>query len=154
MKTPLEVILERHHAVEAKLKAIRAEDLAAEARGQPQASCGLAAVAQKFWLEALWPWRRVWAGVAATWVTILGLTLATAAKPGRASVKLPQPGPEVLAVLQQQEQLMTQLLGVETPPPPSHPRTPGPRSGVVPAPARGQEASQKTTLRAEVLALA
>lgn len=154
MKTPREVILERHRAAEAKLKAIRAEDLAAEARGQRPPSLSLAEIAQNFWLETIWPWRRVWAGVGAAWVVILGMSLASSdspqpvAQPSRLS-------PEVRAVLQQQEQLLTQLLGVEAPPPPPRTSKPGPRSAAEPAPATGQEASRlKDILCAPDFALA
>ena len=155
MKTPRELILERHQAAEAKLEAIRAADLAAEARGQRQPSLSLAAIARKFWLEALWPWRRVWIGLAASWLFILGLNLATGDIPRTASAKPPRPGPEVLAVLQQQEQLLTQLLGRGTQPHASRPRAPGPRSAAEPPPGTKPEAGGlETTLRAEIFAQA
>ena len=81
MKTPRELILERHQSAEAKLKAIRAEDLAACARSARQRRavnaqptfepCGHRR--DRLWQEALWPWRRVWIGVAAIWLVILAL---------------------------------------------------------------------------------
>ena len=155
MKTPRELILERHQAAEAKLRAIRAEDLAAEASGQRQPLLNLAGIAQKLWLEALWPWRRVWIGVAASWLVILALSLGTGDIPRTASTKPPRPDPEVLAVLQQQEQLLTQLLGVGTPPHASLPRALGPRSAAEPPPGAEREADRlETTLRAEILAQA
>jgi hypothetical protein len=159
MKAPRELILERHQSAEAKLKAIRAEDLAAcarsaaEASGQRQPSISLSAIAQQFWQETLWPWRRVWAGVAASWLVILALSLATGDTPRTAAIKPPRPDPEVLAVLQQQEQLLTQLLGAGTPPHASRPRTPGPRSAAEPPPGTEREAGrQETTLRAQLFA--
>jgi hypothetical protein len=134
MKTPREVILERHQSAEAKLKAIRVEDLAAcarsavEASGERQATLSLSAIAGRLWQEMFSPWRRVWAGVAVTWVVILGLGLATGDMPRAASTGPRSANPEVLAVLQQQEQLLSQLLGREAPQRGSPSRTPGPRS--------------------------
>ena len=68
MKTPRELIIERHRTAEAKLKAIRAEDLAAYARAaaepsrQRRASFSFAVIARGLWMEVLQPWRRVWIG--------------------------------------------------------------------------------------------
>jgi hypothetical protein len=155
MKTPRELILERHQAAEARLEAIRAEDLAAEARGQRRPSLSFTMIAQRLWLEALWPWRRVWVGVGAAWLVILTLDLATADTPRVATARTSRPDAQVQAVLQQQEQLLTQLLGVETPPPPSHPTRPGPRSAAPPTPGTGPDAGRlETTLYAQTLALA
>ena len=66
MKTPRELILERHQSAETKLKAIRAEDLAACARSAAQANCqappafDFSTAVVKFWQETFWPWRRAW----------------------------------------------------------------------------------------------
>jgi hypothetical protein len=132
MKTPREVILERHQAAEARLMAIRAEDLAAKANGQRRPSLSLADAAHKFWLEAIWPWRRVWTGVGAAWVVILGMNLVIS-DPSQPVASQSRPSPEAQAVLQQQEQLLTQLLGTDTPPPPARPKPSGPRSALEPA---------------------
>jgi hypothetical protein len=60
-----------------------------------------------------------------------------------------------LAVLQEQKELLTQLLGPQATPQVSRLRTPGPRSEVEPAP-RSDEgvARRETTLRAEAFAQA
>jgi len=161
MKTPRELILERHQSAEAKLKTIRAEDLAAYARSAAQVSrqrppaFDLFTAAVRFWQEALWPWRRAWIGMAAIWVFILAFSLATGETPRTASTRPPRPDPEVLAVLQEQKQLLTQLLDPGAPPLASRIRTPGPRSAVEPAPGRGGGACRlETTLRAETFAQA
>jgi hypothetical protein len=133
MKTPREVILERHQAAEARLAALRAEDLAAEARGEGRLTVRLAGAAQRFWLEAIWPWRRVWAGVGAGWAVIFVMYFAAADAPETAAAHPSRPSPEAQAVLQQQEQLLTQLLGVEALPTPAHPKAAGPRSEAEPA---------------------
>jgi len=132
MKTAREILLERHQRAEAKLKAIRAEDLAAEARAKRQPAPSLAGIVQKFWEETFLPWRRIWRGVGAAWVVILGLSVVS----GDASAPAARPSPpnaQMRAALQQQEQLLTQLLGLDVPPPPAHPRSAGPRSAAEPS---------------------
>lgn len=156
MKTPRELILERHQSADAKLKAIRAEDLAACARSAVEPSrqrppaFDLSAAATRFWQEALWPWRRAWLGLAALWLVILAVSLATGEVPAFAAAKPSQPTPEVLAALRQQQQLLTQLLGTEAPPPVARPRLPGPRSEAEPPPGTAEETRKPSiSLRAE-----
>jgi hypothetical protein len=138
MKTPRELILERHQSAEAKLKAIRAEDLAACARSaaeparQPRPVFDLLAAARSFWQDAFWPWRRAWIGMVAIWVVILAFGLAAHDTPRTASTSPARPDRQALAVLQEQKQLLTQLLGSGAPPLVSHLRTPGPRSAAEP----------------------
>jgi hypothetical protein len=174
MKTPREIILGRHQSAEAKLKDIRAEDLAACVRSD-RAPSRLAAcrntpgcygnqssreplrpwldlwnAAVSFWQEALWPWRRAWLGMAATWVFILAFSLAAGEAPRAASAKPPRPDPEALAVLQEQKELLAQLLGPGGPPQVSRLRTPGPRSEAEPPPQSDEGAGKRETiLRAE-----
>jgi hypothetical protein len=161
MKTPRELILDRHQSVEAALKAIRAEDLAACTRSAapagrpPPPAFDLVAAAVRFWHEALWPWRRAWIGIAATWVFILAFSLATAELPRTASIKPPWPDPAALEVLQEQQQLLTQLLGSRAPSPVLHHRIPGSRSAAEPVPGRSEEAGRlETTSRVETFAQA
>jgi hypothetical protein len=161
MKTPRELILERHQSAEARLKTIRADDLAAYARSAAQASPGrppafdFRAVAVRFWREALWPWRRAWIGIAAIWVFILAFSLATGETPRTASTKPLRNDPQVLAALQEQKQLLTQLLGSGAPPLAMRLRTPGPRSAAEPLPGRGGgPGRQETNLHAEIFAQA
>ena len=200
MKTPRELILERHQPAEAKLKAIRAEDLAACTRSAPVSSSDrepsrlavyrntpgrsgsqnnrerwgplragtargpgdlrqlwreLWIAAVRFWQEALWPWRRAWVGMAATWVAILVFGLATGETPRTASSQPPQTDPQVLALLQEQKQLLTQLLGPGAPPLVSRLRTPGPRSELEPPPRCDEGAGRRESmLRAETFAQA
>ena len=161
MKTPRELILQRHQSAEAKLKAIRAEDLATCVRSATQSSrqrpsaFGLSTAVVRFWHETFWPWRRAWIGMAAIWVFILAVSLATGEVPRTASTKPPRPDPEVLAVLQEQKQLLTQLLGSGAPPLGSHLQNPGPRSAAEPSLGRDEEAGRlDTTLCAETFAQA
>ncbi len=135
MKTPRELILERHQHAEAKLKGIRADDLAAYAREpvaqhgrKPGGSSRLAWLVREFWQESLWPWRRAWLGMAALWLVILAVNMAGKEPHRNTLAAAPSPSPEIMTALREQKQLMVQLL--ESPPPLTlvRPRTPGPRS--------------------------
>ena len=139
MKTPRELILERHQATEAKLKAIRAEDLAACARtaAQPSPARPATPVAASFCREAFWPWRWAWTAMAAIWVMILVFSLVSGESPRVTSARAPRPDPEATAILDEQKQLLAQLLGVGASSPASHLRAPSPRTEAEPPPGRG-----------------
>ena len=63
------------------------------------------------WLSTLlWPHPRAWAGLAAVWMVILGLKLATVDE-AHAVGKNSSVTPEVLAELQQQKLLFAELVG-------------------------------------------
>jgi hypothetical protein len=161
MKTPRELILERHQPAEAKLKAIRAADLAACARSAAQPSrqrppaFELSTTAVRFWQQTFWPWRRAWIGMAAVWVCILGFSLGARETSRAASTNPPRPDAVAVALLQDQKQLLTQLLGPGEPPLVSHIRMPGSRSALEPPVGRDEEAGRLETIRcAEVIAQA
>jgi hypothetical protein len=161
MKTPRELILERHQPAEAKLKAIRAADLAGCARSAAQPSrqrppaFDFTTAAVRFWQETFWQWRRAWIGMAAIWVFILGFNLGGHETLRTASTKPPQPDAQVLAVLQEQKQLLSQLLEPRTPALISNLRTTGPRSEAKPPTGRDEEASRlEATPHAETFAQA
>jgi len=135
MKTPRELILQRHQSAEPKLKAIRGEDLAACARStatqpshQPKQFFNLIFVAMKLWQESIRPWRRIWAGMAAIWLVLLVLNLVTRETPRLARHQTAPPDPELLAALREQERLMRQWFEPADLSPASHPKIPGPRS--------------------------
>jgi hypothetical protein len=135
MKTPRELILQRHQSVEPKLEAIRGEDLAACARTtatqpsrQDEPLFNLRCLAMKFWQESIRPWRRIWAGMAAIWLVLLALNLATHETPKLAKHKTAPPDPELLAALREQERWMRQWIEPIAPPPALPPKIPGPRS--------------------------
>jgi len=160
MKTPRELILARHQSAEAKLKAIRAEDLAACARSAGEASrrstpaFDLMTAAVRVWQEAFWPWRRAWLGMAAIWVAILAFGLAARDTPNTTSARSPRPDPQVLAVLRGQKQLLAQLLGPEALPLILQLQIPGPRSAVEPPPGANEKTRRfESTQRAEPFAL-
>jgi hypothetical protein len=77
MKTPREILLARHRAMEPKLDAIRQSVVismrdrhgASEARGR--SSLTAAAILQTLLRELILPSRRVWTGLAAVWLVIV-----------------------------------------------------------------------------------
>jgi hypothetical protein len=137
MKTPRELILEKHRSIKARLGRIRPEELAALARealastahpNPMRQEAGLWAIARDFWMESIRPWRRVWIGMAAAWIVILVSFAATHDMPQTARVKVRPPSPELMAVLREQRQMMLQLFEPAASERPTEPRIPGPRS--------------------------
>jgi hypothetical protein len=137
MKTPRELILERHRAIETKLERIRPEELAAQAREALASTvhpnptgqeAGLWAVAREFWMESIRPWRRAWIGMAAAWIVILVSFAATHDTPQTARVKVSPPSPELMAALREQRQMMLQLFEPSASVRPAETKIPGPRS--------------------------
>jgi hypothetical protein len=113
MKTPREILLGRHKAAEAKLDAIRHSVLTeiheplARSNSSREESVPFAV---KLWQELILPARRIWLGLAATWLVVFAFNLVTpedrplfAAKPSALDV-------QTLAELKQQKLLMAQLL--------------------------------------------
>ena len=140
MKTPRELILERHRSVEPALERITPATLAAYARASLATAdrhlppgIRLSCLAWTFWTESLWPWRRVWLGMSALWLLILTVNVVSTNAPKMAGSKMPGPNPEALTILREQKQMLTQLLEPATLPHPADPKTPGPRSEQRPA---------------------
>src|SRR5882762_3156679 len=139
MKTPREILLDRHRNAESKLDAIRREVLAEFVQTEPTLerrqtppSFSFSSLAAQLWRELVWPCRRIWAGMAATWMLILGLHLAAGSgEASRVTVnQVSKPGPEVVAALRERRELMAQLLDPFTPLPVARPKVPGPRGSV------------------------
>jgi len=64
-----------------------------------------------------WPHPKAWAGLAAVWVVILTLQLASRDPTDVAARKTPPPSPEMLMVLRQQRLLLAELVERSEPPP-------------------------------------
>lgn len=113
MKTPREILLTRHQAAEPKLDAVRARVVAALAPhpSQPQPFAGR-------WLVACQEFFRIprgaWAGLAAVWLVILGLNVATHetvfSPPSTMRVETKR-SPETLQALREQKRLFAELVG-------------------------------------------
>jgi hypothetical protein len=123
MKTPRELLLERHRAVDPKLDAIRREvvEVAADVnrRKQPAreftSTTALAnAIRLSFW-ELIWPCRRTWTSLAAVWVALLIFNVSQRDKSELAARKLPPPSPEAIMAWRQQERLLAELIGPSAP---------------------------------------
>lgn len=83
MKTPREILLERHRAAGPKLDSIRHEIVTAEFKSVGQAArlsptermkkleTGASPVLRLLWRELIWPSRHVWSGLAVVWAVIL-----------------------------------------------------------------------------------
>lgn len=78
MKTPRELLLNRHRAAAPRLDAIRESVLASVAReAAPPAPVDAAATCcLTLWRELFLPCRRIWSGLAAVWLVLIALNLA------------------------------------------------------------------------------
>ena len=118
MKTPREILLERHQAAAPKLDAIRQSAVAAvcdrrisnERRSQTTATM----ILKTFWLELVWPCRRIWAGLAAVWILIFAANFSLRDNSPVAVAKS-SPTPEMIMSFQQQEKVLAELLGSNEP---------------------------------------
>lgn len=111
MKTPREILLQRHHVADAKLNQIRREVIAQMEKPPVTRAEGLLFRALlKLWRELIWPCRQTWAGLAAVWVVLLTLHLASHDHTEVVARKTPPPSPEMLIVLRQQNLLLAELV--------------------------------------------
>lgn len=124
MKTPREILLNRHQAAQTKLDRIRQNVVAEVTRQETSAEDGpsprelplLAAAALKLWRELILPCPRAWAGLAAVWLVIFAINLSLRDKSETVAQKTPPPSPELIMALRQQERLLAELIGPrETP---------------------------------------
>ena len=134
MKTPREILLNRHRAAEPALDSIRQGILAGELGRTAAASANATGPG---WLTVLWqqlvlPCRSAWVGVAAAWGVVLLLRLA-AVEPARfAEYPTPKRAGATRAELKQQWLLRAELLGIATARPEPPAATPGPQSEAAP----------------------
>jgi hypothetical protein len=110
MKTPREILLERHSTAEPKLNKLRQETINAEfhRRGAVATISDLPGL---FWRELIWPCRRIWTGLATAWVLILAAHLSM--RDGSQIVIAKSSSPqEIIMAWQQQQQLLAELIGL------------------------------------------
>lgn len=111
MKTPREILLQRHQAAQPRLDEIRRTAIALLVISQGPRTDRLPPRALlTLWRELIWPCRRTWAGLAAVWLVLLTLQLASRDPAEVAARKTPPPSPEVLLVLRQQQLLLAELV--------------------------------------------
>lgn len=118
MKTPREILLARHRAVNTKLDQIRREvvddirrrERSADARPEERVNRPfLAAAALKLWRELVWPSRGKWAGLAAVWLVILGYNLGSSEDSVAVAGGTAAPVQELRTVLRQYNQRMAEF---------------------------------------------
>ena len=116
MKTPREILLQRHQAAQPRLDEIRRTPFPGSRNRPGRGPTGCrSARCSLLWRELIWPCHRTWAGLAAVWLVLLTLQLASRDSAEVAARKTPPPSPEVLMVLRQQQLLLAEL--VERPAP-------------------------------------
>ena len=110
MKTPREILLARHQAAQPKLDAIRQSAVAAvyDRRSLPRPAF-VPTILQTLWHELILPSRRIWAGLAAVWVLIIAANFSM--RDQQHGTRAKSPSPEMIATFQQQEQLLSELIG-------------------------------------------
>jgi hypothetical protein len=115
MKTPREILLERHQAAEPKLDAIRVA-VVGELNNNETKEQSWAAVLvssflgcpQKLWRELILPSRRIWAGMAATWLAMFIVNVSMHDNSQTVAMKS-SPSPGMMMTFQQQERLLAEL---------------------------------------------
>jgi hypothetical protein len=123
MKTPRDIMLARHRAVEPKLDALRREvvDAAADVNRRKQPvreltfAATLANAIRLSFLELIWPCRRTWAALTAVWIALFIFNVSQRDKSELAARKLPPPSPEAILAWRQQERLLAELIGPSAP---------------------------------------
>ncbi|HEX3627510.1 MAG TPA: hypothetical protein VH280_19055 [Verrucomicrobiae bacterium] len=117
MKTPREILLARHRAIETKLDDIRqdvikklnnkdaktrsfSDSLASFFLGGPKA----------IWHKLIWPSRRIWATLATVWILILAANFSLRDHSEIKMAKSP-PSQEVIVSFRQQQALLSELIG-------------------------------------------
>jgi hypothetical protein len=138
MKTPREILLERHRSAAPKLDAIRREvvEVAADVNRRKQPvreltfAAALANAIRLSFRELVWPCRRTWAALAAVWIALFIFNASQRDKSELAALKLPPPSPEMILTFRQQEKLLAELIGPNEPQAvePPKPFLPQPRS--------------------------
>jgi hypothetical protein len=138
MKTPREILLERHQQANPKLDAIRKAIWAAECQPETRSlkteirSANALPLKIVFivWRELIWPARRIWAGLAATWVLILLVNLDLMAGMARMTAASSPRSSDFIMALREQKQMIAELTEPPTPnlAEPPKPFIPQPRS--------------------------
>jgi hypothetical protein len=116
MKTPREVLFERHWAARPKLDAIRHKVVgqASSLSQNKKSETGKMPVLRLLWRELIFPSRRIWAGLAAVWLLLLVVNLSQRDHSQVAMAKASTPA-ETVASFQQQQELLAQLIGPNEP---------------------------------------
>ncbi|MFN7137848.1 MAG: hypothetical protein ACK4UN_00760 [Limisphaerales bacterium] len=112
MKTPREILFQKHRATEDKLNAMRKEVLMTELPPAEKAHLTLFNSLHQLWIHLFQPSRRIWAGLAAVWLVILAANVVTQEETSSNYVSVPaqKQGPELHMALQEQRELVAELI--------------------------------------------
>src|SRR6267154_2644779 len=129
MKTPREILFERHRQARPGLDAVRQKALAGVLAAQDAGRAHPEAILKKVWLELIWPSRRAWAGMAALWLAVLAANLEMKASSTTVPTVRSAHTRELAQAFKEQQRLLAELLLPVSPPPAAPARSnPGPRS--------------------------
>jgi hypothetical protein len=140
MKTPREILLQRHRAASPKLDAVRREVVGSLAANLHAASSRTTEVPanrlhpglflRQVWREIILPSRRIWGGLAAAWLMILFLNVSSSEpQAGRSSIQMAKSAPQVLMEVKRHRRLLAELLAEKVEQPADRrPYVPQPRS--------------------------
>lgn len=132
MKTPREILFERHRQAEPKLDAVRRKALAAlpTAGSVNKAHFNIRAafhrapdVLRKSWLELIWPSRRAWAGFAILWLAMLVANLEMKATSTTVPAGQSARTPALARAFEEQQRLLSELFLPVSPPPAARTRS-------------------------------
>lgn len=138
MKTPREVLLARHKAVEPKLDEIRCRALAESfgLRRETERHAALAPGAQTpktvaplrfatavqiLWRELIWPCRRTWAGLVAAWLAILTFNHSQSESGPTVVARATVPPAEIRLAFREQHRVLEEILGAKVSVTPAEP---------------------------------
>lgn len=135
MKSPREIILDRHRSADAKLDGVRRNALETAFPRAVEHSSSAAGtlplrVAAVLWRQLILPCRGFWAGLAAVWAIIIVLNLTGGQKSVQMARYSSPPDNAALAVLREQRELLSQLLEPPAPTPADRPKTTAPRGEI------------------------
>jgi hypothetical protein len=110
MKTPREILLERHRPVVPSLDAIRREVIAQECGEPGSASRGWRAWPVLAWHELFWPCRYAWACLATLWLVLFALNASFRGDASGVAGSAPVPSPDAFVAFWRQERALVELI--------------------------------------------
>lgn len=128
MKTPREILFQRHADATPKLNALRRAAVQELNNKDEKAQSfpaffvtWLLRCSNKFWRELVWPCRRTWTGLAAVWLLLAIFNMTHAGHNQAVAGKSPPPTTEMRLAFQEQQRLLAELVGPPPPAPPTEP---------------------------------
>jgi hypothetical protein len=112
MKTPREILLQKHRGAKSKLDALRHEVLRElnGASDESERAPAFALFPKQLWTELFYPARRIWGGLATVWLAILLLNFAMREEDPKLTRHFAPPTAQTIAELKKQQLELTQLL--------------------------------------------